>query len=216
MKLAQKAEPLGVVVVAQCDLQMDGCTARQPAPVTIVKVGPAQDQFVVCRSCLEKMIQEGEWSVSGSRVRALADFWLKDPTDRAILAVEVKSLPRTTALDLERWASSLRRNLIAHSALPSTPYFLLLVVPATGFLWSNSNSSLDAAPDYSFNLTELAPPGDAAPEESGRSAEEWAERSLKALIERKLNPDGLWWTESGLKRAVENDRLKLVRQDSSR
>lgn len=210
MKLAQEAEPLGVVVIARCDLQMDGCTAREPGPVTIVRVGRMQDQFVVCRSCLERMVQEGEWSVRGARVPADVDFQIEDSVGRTVAAVEVKGTPRTRAIDLQRWASSLRRNLAAHAAVPSSPYFLLLVVPEAGYLWSRPGAPPDATPDYTLDLQQLTLPGDVVPSENGPEAEAWARRSLEALVRRQLRPSGLWWTESGFGRVVENEELALV------
>ena len=210
MKLAEEAVPLGVTVVARCDLQMEGCTAREPAPVTIVRVGLMQDQFVVCRSCLEKMIQEGEWSVRGSRIAPQVDFELQDSLGRIVVAVEVKTAPRTRAIELQRWASSLRRNLAAHGAVPNSHYFLLVVVPDVGYLWSNPGSPIDAMPDYTVDLAQLNLPGDAIPTEDGREAEKWVERSLVALLEGRLSPSGLWWTESGLGRTVKAEHLSFV------
>ena len=212
MKLAEEAEPLGVVVLARCDLQMDGCTAREPAPVTIVRVGPMRDQFVVCTSCMERMIREGEWSVRGSRISPHADFIVKDHLDRILVTVEVKVAPRTSAVDLPHWAAGLRRNLAAHAAIPRSQYFLLLVVPEAGCLWSNSEASFDALPDYTFNLLDVANPGEKIPSQTGHDAEAWAERWLQSLFEGRVQPSGLWWKESGLARLIQGGALRLVPQ----
>lgn len=210
MKLVLEAEPLGVVVVARCDLRMDGCTATEPSPVTIVRVGAQQDQFVVCRACLEKMIQEGEWSVRGARINAPVDFVLKDSLERSMVAIEVKSMPRTRALNIERWGSSIRRNLAVHTALPGFPYFLLVLVPEVGLLWSNPDSEYGDAPDYNFDLKELELEDDPVPLEDGQGAQEWAARALDALLTGKLHPSGLWWTQSGLGKAIEGGRMKRL------
>jgi hypothetical protein len=210
LKLAEEAEPLGVAVISQCDLQMEGCTAREPAAVTIVRVGTMRDQFVVCRSCLESMIREGEWSVRGSRIEPQVDFLLKDSLGRSVIGVEVKGTPRTRDVDLQRWATSLRRNLAAHSAFPNVPYFLMLLVPEKGYLWSHPDAPSDAPPDYAVDLNQLTLPGETAPTENGLAAEGWVQRSLMALLEGRLHPGGLWWTESGLQRVVDNDRLHIV------
>jgi len=43
-----------------------------------------------------------------------------------------------------------------------------------------------------------------------KDAEEWPGRSLSALLDHRLNPHGLWWTESGLKRALEKGPFEIV------
>jgi hypothetical protein len=210
--MAETVEPLGVIVKAECDLKLEGCTALAPAPVTVVKVGSAHDQFVVCRSCLERMVREGEWRVPGARVAPRIDFLFVNPAGQPVIAVEVKTAPRLRALDLTQWATSLKRNLGAHGAAPIVPYFLILVVPESGFLWSNPEAPFDAMPDYVLDLTELSTAEDPVPEGEGGEAENWSFRALTRLLEGQVRPQGLWWTESGLQRLLANDRLRLVQQ----
>lgn len=47
----------------------------------------------------------------------------------------------------EKWAAKLRRNLIAHGALPPAPYFLL-VLPDHVYLWSHPERGESALPDF--------------------------------------------------------------------
>lgn len=209
MTLALEAKPTGVAVTAECDLKLAGCTATTPAPVTVVNVGSSQDQFVVCRSCLETMIREGDWQVRHARIAPQIDFLLVDALGRARVAVDVKSAPRSRTVDLARYAASLRRNLLAHAALPDVPYLLMLIVPETGYLWSNPLSPADALPDYEVRLSELEIDARDLPMENGREAEAWTREAVEALLEGRLRPTGLWWTESGLGRAIEGKSLTL-------
>ncbi len=216
MTLTLEAKPTGVAVIAECDLKMEGCTALTPAPVTVVNVGPSQDQYVVCRSCLGKMVREGEWSVQNALVAPQTDFLLVDELKRPMIAVDVRGVPRTRAVDVEQWGAGLRRNLIAHGAIPDVKYFLLLVVPSLGFLWSSPPGFGSDAPDYSFTLDQLTSAAETIPEENGPRAESWAEAALTSLLHGRLHPTGLWWTESGLQRTIEGDSLSLVKAARSK
>jgi hypothetical protein len=61
-----------------------------------------------------------------------------------LLVVEIKGTPKSD----EFWAAKLRRNLIAHGAVPSAPYFLLVVSDHL-YLWKNEISNEAVLPSYS-------------------------------------------------------------------
>ena len=210
MNLALNAEPTGVFFTAVCDLQLEGCTARVPAPVTAVKVGPGDESVIVCRSCLERMVQDGEWAVRGARITARPDFTLDDPLGQPVVAIEVKGAPRHPSVDLDHWASSVRRNLLAHGAAPGAPYFLLFFVPEAGYLWSSAERPFDALPDYRIELSDFGSSTDGTPRAASNAVEAWVLNSLEAITDGRFVPQGAWWTESGLGGAIRGGGLKLV------
>lgn len=72
------------------------------------------------------------------------DFAVFSPDRQLQLVVEVKGTPTSDEL----WAAKFRRNLLAHGAVPTSPYFLL-VLPDNLYLWSHPKQSADALPDFS-------------------------------------------------------------------
>lgn len=72
------------------------------------------------------------------------DFVVLSPDQKLQLVVEVKGIPKSN----ENWAAQLRRNLLNHDAMPSAPYFLL-VLPDHLYLWSHaSNNEETILPDF--------------------------------------------------------------------
>lgn len=67
-----KVEPSGVVMMGQCTIQTEVCTAREVAAITAVWSTPGRTQINVCRACLDEMIRRGEWEVEGARARRRA------------------------------------------------------------------------------------------------------------------------------------------------
>jgi len=61
-------EPSGVVMLGECAIQTQFCTALTPAPITAVWAVPGRVQINVCRACLEEMIRENQWQIAGVRV----------------------------------------------------------------------------------------------------------------------------------------------------
>ena len=95
---------------------------------------------------------------------ALADIVVYAPDKSPVLSVEIKETRQASAEE----AAALRRRLLAHGLLPNSA-FLLLVYPATLFLWRRE-SPADSAPDYVASAkpvlrdTEMnIPGGDEAP-----------------------------------------------------
>ncbi|MGI9065278.1 MAG: hypothetical protein ACR2HX_02590 [Pyrinomonadaceae bacterium] len=143
-----KIEPTGIVFTEVCGIQTERCVARKPAPITAVWTLPGRVQVNVCRPCLEEQIRSGEWEVAGARVERRADIAVYSPDKRLQLIVEVKKSPGIK-IESRDWAKKIHRNLLAHGGIPSTPYFLIAILPDQLYLWKdNSPSSLDKGPDY--------------------------------------------------------------------
>lgn len=71
------------------------------------------------------------------------DFMVYTPGNELLLVVEVKATKNESA----EWAAKLRGNLIAHGAVPYSPFFLL-VLPEHVYLWKNSTSPRESPPDF--------------------------------------------------------------------
>lgn len=158
------------------------------------------------------MIREGEWEVPESRIPAGTDFLLFDGFGNAQVAVEVKRMPRTSAVDLPIWATAVRRNLLAHVGLPSASYFLLFVFPSVGYPWG-SERGYDGAPDYAFDLSDLDEDRFKLvldPHEGN----EWTANALRRLLNGETSPKGPWWTESGLAGLFQSGDLRLTPGDT--
>jgi hypothetical protein len=86
-------------------------------------------------------------------VRSRPDFLVLSPDDRLELAVEVKNLRGVSA----DWAADYRRNLLAHSILPATDFFLL-ALPESLFLWDNARAQGGALPHYRVSTADALGP----------------------------------------------------------
>jgi hypothetical protein len=142
-----KIEPSGVLVVGLCEVQTEKCTAKVPAPITAVWALPARRQINVCSSCLEEMVRNGEWQIEGSRLKRRADVAVFDRSGNLQLVVEAKYLKPSE--DTLHRAVQIRRNLLVHSGIPDSPFFLI-VFPAHLYLWKKgSPDTYDRQADYS-------------------------------------------------------------------
>ncbi|RYG48918.1 hypothetical protein EON79_03015 [bacterium] len=128
------------------------------------------------------------------------------------MAVEVKGMPHSSALDIDLWATSLRRNLVVHAAIPKTPFFLLLAMPDYGFLWSSPEKSAEAPPDYRIYLPSTGLNFASNSKGYDSQAEGMAAGFLQALVEGRLDTSEDWWKESGLRYYIEKRHLKVVRE----
>ena len=210
-----KIEPTGIVLVAACDIQTEKCIARQPAPITAVWTLPGRVQVNVCRPCLEEQVRSGKWEIQGARIERRADVAVYSQDKKLQMVVEVKKKPRVG--NLRKWATTVRRNLLAHSGIPSTPYFLLVVLPDRVYLWNNSDPSrLDAPPDYEINAEKTFKPYLARlpfePDKaSGYDLETVVTSWLKDLIESSrsgVSPKE-WFYDSGLFNAVKDGSVVM-------
>lgn len=116
MRLATLVEPLGVFLIAECDLRLSARTAPTPGSVTAVRGGG--DQFVACRSCLERMVGEDEWEIPNARIRANVDVLLTDAVGLPAIAMMLKDTPRTGAVKVEDWAMGIVQNLAPPARSP--------------------------------------------------------------------------------------------------
>jgi hypothetical protein len=150
-----KVEPSGVVLTDICTIQTERCVAKQPAAITAVWTLPGRVQVNVCRPCLEEQVRSGEWEIEGAKVEKRADIAVYSPDKRLQLIVEIKKkLGEQT--ELREWAKRIHRNLLMHAGVPSTPYFLVAILPDELYLWkNNSPSSLDKGPDYEIKAKDI-------------------------------------------------------------
>ena len=75
----------------------------------------------------------------------IADLVVKSSDDNVALIVEIKARAHIT----DEWASTLRRNLVAHGMVPSTAFFLLALKDYL-YLWKPGISKPPATFDYKF------------------------------------------------------------------
>lgn len=146
-------EPTGVLFVGVCDIQTEKCTARTVAPVTAVWSVPAREQVNVCRACLDEMVRQGEWQVEGARLRRRADVAVFDHAGNLQLVVEAKQAK--TGEDTSKRAIQIRRNLLIHSGIPQTPFFLI-AFPDHFYLWRKAfPDAYDRPADYDIDAQDI-------------------------------------------------------------
>jgi hypothetical protein len=131
------------------------------------------------------------------------DIAVFSPDHRLQLVVEVKSTPDAG----EDWAAKLRRNLLSHGAIPSAPYFLL-VLPEHLYLWSNAPEGAPVRPDFRANTrTVLYRYLSHAGRDPGPVSERGLELAVRAWLSdltdphawsRVSRPEDDWLRESGL------------------
>jgi hypothetical protein len=79
-----------------------------------------------------------------------ADIAVYDQDENLQLIVEVK---KKSGASLD-WVIQMHRNLLIHSVIPQSPYFLL-ALPDFFYLWRNSTSeTVDKQPDYQIETAE--------------------------------------------------------------
>ena len=202
----------GVFFTAECEIQKPGCTAILPAPVTAIKTEIGRTQINVCRACLETMVRDGQWSIEGARFGSQADFIVYDKLSNPVLIVECKIAQGTSQDNLKLRATQVRRNLIAHSAIPNTRFMMIVYYPAVAFLWANSNiDDIDGGPTYVIDLSrELQAIGQIP--DSGNdfvNADAHVSRWLSNIMAKTKgngsNPS--WLAESGLADAIRANKL---------
>jgi hypothetical protein len=146
-------EPTGVLIVGLCEIQTEKCSAKIPAPITAVWALPARRQINVCSRCLDEMIRNGEWQIEGARLRRRADVVVFDRSGNLQLVVEAKYIK--PGEDAANRAVQIRRNLLAHSGVPDSPFFLI-VFPDHFYLWKKgTRDAYDRQADYSVDTEVL-------------------------------------------------------------
>lgn len=146
------------------------------------------------------------------------DFVVYSKDEKMQLVIEIKKKPGATS----EWAANTRRNLLAHTVIQPSPFFLL-VSPDHLYLWKNA-TSLDATPpDYEANTSEVL---SRYTEQSNLNLDDISEYSLEMLVASWLNdltrPEPTrekngaefdWIHESGLYEAIKDGSVMTeVRQ----
>lgn len=157
-------------------------------------------------------------TLSAERVtlRPVVDIAVYAKNDLLQLVVEVKNKTAATT----DWAARMRRNLIAHLDIPSSPYFLL-ALPDHFYLWRRVPSLLAIVPpDYDIVPAPLLAPyvGD-----GGRSLSSISESGLILVVSswltdlvasdldmEKIGGDQAWLVDSGLYSVIAGG---VIRQD---
>ena len=142
------------------------------------------------------------------------DIAVSGADGRVQLVVETKNIPDAPA----EWVTRFRRNLLAHSFLPSAPYFLL-VLPDYLYLWTAASTADNLAnPDYKIKATEVFAPY----LKSNQSLKDLSRYGLELLTiswlgnlldndSRRDSVDGnsKWLFDSGLYEAISNGSVEL-------
>jgi hypothetical protein len=160
---------------------------------------------------MDEMVRRGEWEVEGARIKQRADIAIFDSEGKVKLIAEVKY--STTIEDTAKRAAQIRRNLLAHSGISTTP-FLLVAFPDRFYLWKKkSPDRYDRAADYSASAKSIVkkyskameiPSENMTPKEFEMLISQW----LKDLISNEDTskvPD--WATKSGLYDAIKEGKL---------
>ncbi len=206
-----RIEPSGIVMIGECEIQTPFCTALTPAPITAVWGSPGRRQINVCRVCLEEMVRLGEWENPGSRIQRIYDVAVYDRQERLQLVVEVKKHPYELATRMEDWATRIRRNLLLHSGIPSSVYFMLAVFPAPFYLWGQEDA-LDAPPRYDFDVrSEVMPLLKSTGGNESQQIEPvslWLESVVNSTAVKESFSEGQdWLFQSGLCQAIQGGRV---------
>jgi hypothetical protein len=105
------------------------------------------------------------------------DFMLYTKSNELLLVVEVKAIRNED----EQWAVKLRRNLIAHGAVPESPFFLL-VLPEHVYLWKDAPA--EASPNVVSDTKHILRP---YLSKFGEHALHLSESSLELAVRSWLN-----------------------------
>lgn len=211
-----KIEPSGVILKDVCDIQTDRCVARQPAPITAVWTSPGRWQINVCSPCLEEQVRRGEWEIQGARIVRRADVAVYAPGRKLLLVAEVKK-SADVKTPLRESAIHIHRNLITHSGIPGTLYFLLALLPDSLYLWKgNGSADAEREPDYEIKAQELLKPYfdliATSPDQASQfQMETIIKLWLKDVVASK-DASGVsteWLRDSGLYEALKNGAVEM-------
>lgn len=144
----------------------------------------------------------------------LADIAVYSPDHQLQLIVEVKGKNDASP----EWATKMRRNLMVHSIIPSSPFFLL-AGPDHFYLWRNGTESpAEKPPDYIVDSRAIVDPyisnTSIAPDRISDSSLQLILTSwLNGLVNSRLSPERVaptdkWLFESGLYEAIKNGLIE--------
>ena len=135
------------------------------------------------------------------------DIAVSSPNGKLQLVVEIKNKLGASA----EWVTRMRHNLLAHSFIPHTPYFLL-VLPDFFYLWTDTMPVNNLAePDYKIEATEVLAPylkSNQSLNDISRYGLEllimsWLEDIVRTELQRDtVDPSLQWLFDSGLYEAV--------------
>lgn len=208
-----RVKATGVFFIGECEIQTEQCTAKIPAPITAVKAEPSGAQINVCRQCLEEMVRDGQWEVSGSKIRHQVDLAAYDKNGRPLLVVEVKATRKIDASALRNRARQVRRNLLVHSGIPNSVYLMIVYYPAKAYLWVQSDAKpAEAQPDFEIDIS-----ADLAQYETSDydalSDYERAEAITTTWLQHLIDMPAAdvksrdWLAKTGLYNSIKNERL---------
>jgi len=211
-----RVEPSGVILKDICEIQTEKCVAKDsPAAITAVWYSPGRKQVNVCRSCLDEMVRRGEWEVKGARLSIRPDITIFDAEGKIQLIAEVKKISLSATSAQLRRATEIRRNLLAHSAIRNTPFFLI-AFPDNFYLWKEETPDRDnKSADYHFKAKNTIKnyakkhhisPQKMSPQEFELLVYDW----LKDLVNSQSSEDSLKWaTRSGLYDAIKDGSVAM-------
>jgi hypothetical protein len=137
------------------------------------------------------------------------DIAVYDRDHKLQLIVEVKSKDAAPA----SWAARMRRNLLAHSMIPNTRFFML-ATPDSFYLWRDADAQGEVLPHFQIDATQLlAPYADRQQLPAGGISEcglellvaSWLTDVMNsALSEETVTADLRWLLDSGLYEAIKN------------
>lgn len=132
-----------------------------------------------------------------------ADLAAYDPTGQLTLIVEVKGRTDRT----RSWAMQVRRNMIEHSALPNTRFFLL-AMPDRLYLWKDAGNTPEMVePTYEIDAAPFFQPYfDSAMSSPGQLTHESFELIVTSWLHELVN----WGIPSGMPGAKELQESGLL------
>ena len=150
----------------------------------------------------------------GNNMKQMADIIAYDTNGKLTLVVEIKSKLGTSS----QWAAKMRRNILAHGLLPSTPFFLL-GLPDHFYLWKDNG----IIPEVIMPTYEIEPGPFLQPyyEKSGLSLEIISGKSFELIVVSWLSEilgtsgqdfiqdSQKWLIESGLFEAIRGGHIDL-------
>lgn len=141
-----------------------------------------------------------------------ADITVHGSDGQLQLVVEVK-----TKLDATlEWASQLHRNLLVHSMVPDSPFFLL-ALPDAFYFWKGAEPlSKGAPPDFWAPLSALvATRGEMVPSPDALSEQglqllvvDWLEELIHSDVNEPRNAPTQWLLQSGLLSAIRGGSVR--------
>ncbi|MCI0438426.1 MAG: hypothetical protein L0177_04775 [Chloroflexi bacterium] len=138
------------------------------------------------------------------------DIAVYSPDGRIQLVVEIKTRKGVS----DDWAAQLRRNLIVHSAIPRSKFFLL-ALPDYFYLWKEDYSPSVKPPDYkakskemlrnyltTLDVQTLSEPG------LELIVEAWLDDLINSELDKSsLGPEWNWLFDSGLYESIKRGSI---------